>query len=80
MWENVEALLSEGGADWDDVAQMVVYLRDPSDYAVVNAMFAERFPMMPYVIVYAPVCRPGWLIEMECMGVCRREDSRFEPF
>lgn len=80
MWENVEALLSEGGADWDDVAQMEVYLRDPSDYAVVNAMFAGRFPMMPYVIVHAPVCRPGWLIEMECMGVCRRGDNRFEPF
>jgi hypothetical protein len=32
-------------------------------------MYRERFPGRPYVIVHAPVCRPGWLIEMECMAV-----------
>lgn len=79
MWENVEALLAEGGAGWDDVVQMVVYLRDPSDYAVVNEMYEERFAAIPHVIVLAPVCRPGWLIEMECMAVKAQSHSAYEP-
>lgn len=68
MWENVDALLSEAECGFEDVGQMIVYLRDVADYAVVNAMFEERFPGIPRVIVHAPVCRPGWLIEMECMA------------
>lgn len=69
MWENVEALLAEADCTFDNVAEMVVYLRDISDYNLVSDMYRERFPGRPYVIVHAPVCRPGWLIEMECMAV-----------
>ena len=69
MWENVEALLNEADCTYDDVAQMIVYLRDTADYEVVREMYEERFAGKPYVIVHAPVCRPGWLIEMECMAV-----------
>lgn len=68
MWENVDALLSEAECGFEDVGQMIVYLRDVADYAVVNEMFGKRFPGIPRVIVHAPVCRPGWLIEMECMA------------
>lgn len=68
MWENVDALLSEAECGFEDVGQMIVYLRDVADYAVVNEMFEKRFPDIPRVIVHAPVCRPGWLIEMECMA------------
>lgn len=69
MWENVEALLAEAECTFDDVCEMVVYLRDTADYGIVSDMYRERFPGRPYVIVHAPVCRPGWLIEMECMAV-----------
>ena len=69
MWENVEALLAEADCNFNDVAEMVVYLRDPADYALVSELYQARFPEKPYVIVHAPVCRPGWLIEMECMAV-----------
>ena len=48
---------------------MIVYLRDPSDYEVVSAMYEEKFPNIPKVMVLAPVCRPSWLIEMECIAV-----------
>ena len=39
-------------------------------------MYDKRFPHTPKVFVHAPVCRPGWLIEMECMGVkaCKNKD------
>jgi enamine deaminase RidA (YjgF/YER057c/UK114 family) len=69
MWENVEALLAEADCTFDEVSEMVVYLRDTADYDLVKEMFEERFPGKPYVIVHAPVCRPGWLIEMECMAI-----------
>ena len=77
MWENVEALLAEAGCSYDEVGEMVVYLRDPSDYAVVSKLYQERFPDKPYVIVLAPVCRPGWLVEMECMAVKAQDNPSF---
>lgn len=80
MWENVEALLTEAECTFDDVGEMVVYLRDPADYRVVKALYDERFPHIPTVIVWAPVCRPGWLIEMECMGVKKIENKNHAPF
>ena len=69
MWENVEKLLEEGGMTYDDVMQIIVYLRDGADYQIVQRMFSEKFPHIPYVITLAPVCRPTWLIEMECVAV-----------
>ena len=80
MWENVEALLKEAGCTFDDLGQMIVYLRDVADYTVVKGMYDERFPDTPRVFVYAPVCRPGWLIEMECMGVRSLENKEFAPY
>lgn len=80
MWENVEALLKEAGMNYDDIGQMIVYLRDPGDYQTVEHLFNARFPNMPRVTVLAPVCRPGWLIEMECMGTCKWTDERFRAF
>lgn len=75
MLLNVKALLTEAGADFSDVAHIVVYLRDVADYGVVSRVFKQRFPEMPLVITLAPVCRPGWLIEMECMAVAGRKTS-----
>ena len=69
MWENVEALLKEADCTYDNVVEMVVYLRDVADYEVVRALYKERFPDKPFVIVNAPVCRQGWLVEMECMAL-----------
>lgn len=69
MWENVDVLLAEGGSAASEISMILVYIRNCEDYAVVAPMFAERFPDTPYIIMHAPVCRPGWLIEMECISV-----------
>ena len=69
MWANVEALLHAAECRWEDVGQILVYLRDPADAQVVRDLFNERFPEIPFVILLAPVCRPGWLIEMECIAM-----------
>ena len=75
MWENVEKLLEEGGMSFDDVAQIIVYLRDMADYQVVNKMFKEKFAKTPFVLTLAPVCRPTWLIEMECVAIDKRHTN-----
>ena len=80
MWENVEALLKEAECTFDDLGHMIVYLRDIADYAVVKSMYDKRFPDTPKVFVHAPVCRPGWLIEMECMGVKALKNKEYAPF
>lgn len=69
MWENVTKLLEEGGADSCDLAQAIVYLRDASDYPVVRPLLEEKMPGVPVHYVLAPVCRPAWLIEMECIAI-----------
>lgn len=80
MWENVEALLQESGMNYDDVMHLIVYLRDTADYDVVRQMFQRRFPDIPTVISLAPVCRPTWLIEMECIAIKSRTNPQFREF
>ncbi len=80
MWENVEALLKEAEMNFNDITFALVYLRDPSDYAVVSALFQKQFPNTPHLLLHAPVCRPGWLIEMECMAVKAIHNERFPEF
>jgi enamine deaminase RidA (YjgF/YER057c/UK114 family) len=80
MWENVEALLAEADCNFNDVAEMVVYLRDTADYDLVRDLYEERFHGKPYVIVHAAVCRPGWLVEMECMAVKKTDNPQLPVF
>ena len=80
LWENVEALLHEAECTYDDVAQMIVYLRDSADYYAVHRLYEERFPDKPVVIVHAPVCRCGWLVEMECMAIKDVSCAQFPDF
>ncbi len=80
MWENVDALLGEGGASADDVMQVIVYLRDICDYPTVKAMFDRRYPRTPKVITLAPICRPAWLVEMECIAVKERRNGKYRDF
>lgn len=68
MIENVDALLAEAECGFADVGHLIIYLRDIADTAVVESIFNERYPDIPRILVLAPVCRPAWLIEMECMA------------
>lgn len=77
MLENVDALLQEGGASLEDIAQAVVYVRDPADYLAVKQYLEANCPFLPYLLVWAPVCRPGWLIEMECMAIVPIREPAF---
>ena len=80
MWENVEILLKEAACGFEHVAHLLVYLRDTADYTVVKQMFEERFPTIPKVYLLAPVCRPGWLVEMECMAILPQSNEAYQAF
>lgn len=62
---NVDALLGSADACLDDMSHFIVYLRDPSEYPLVEDYFAERFPEVPRLVLRGPVCRPEWLVEVE---------------
>ena len=80
MWENVETLLAEAGMTMDDAAQLIVYLRDGADYESVSRMFSEKYPNIPTVFTLAPVCRPTWLIEMECIAIQPAANNSYSDF
>ena len=80
MLENIGVLLAEGECGWEDVAHMTVYIRDIADYAIVNRIMEDRFPAIPKVVVLAPVCRPGWLVETECMAVKKADNPDYAPY
>ena len=80
MFENIRTLLAEVDTDMNDVAHLIVYLRDISDYKTIVSYMAQNYPHIPHVIVWAPVCRPGWLVEAECIAIKEIKDNRFEVY
>lgn len=77
MMENIRVLLEEAGATTSDITQAIVYLRDPADYAMVKRYLETSYPSLPHLIVLAPVCRPGWLIETECIAVVSVDQPQY---
>jgi enamine deaminase RidA (YjgF/YER057c/UK114 family) len=78
--DNISALLGDADATLSDVAQMIVYLRDISDTVTVERYFSEHYRDIPKVVVLAPVCRPGWLVEIECIAVKAIENPAYALF
>lgn len=78
---NIEALLSKYSANLNDLKVMIVYLRDYSDYQIIQNYIKERFKdTIPYVILTAPVCRPLWLVEIECIAINNNGEEKFNAF
>lgn len=77
---NVAALLRDADAEMSDIAQLIIYLRDIGDTKTVNDYFAKNHIDIPKVIVLAPVCRPGWLIEMECIAIKSIDNQNYKNF
>ncbi len=47
MLDNVGRLLRAAGLDYGDVGKATVYLRDFADFAAMNAVYREFFPVEP---------------------------------
>ena len=80
MLKNITALLAEAGAGLNDLAMAIVYLRDPADYACVKRIVSESCPGIRPLYVHGPVCRPAWLVEMECIAVTPAGNKAFRDF
>jgi enamine deaminase RidA (YjgF/YER057c/UK114 family) len=78
--ENTEALLRSGAATLSDMMYLIVYLRDPADFARVDAYLRNRFSDLPVVIVHGAVCRPAWLIEIEGVAITRNNEPALPRF
>lgn len=80
MLENVNALLKEAGTAFGDIVYSIVYLRDAADYPCVRSVLERECPGLDPIYVLAPVCRPAWLVEMECMAITGQGDPSFASF
>jgi len=78
--ENVGALLEKGGATFGDMGMFLVYVRDPGDYALARRKMRERFGDAPFEVAVAPVCRPGWLIEVEGLATVPANNPQLPAF
>ncbi|MBR2345767.1 MAG: hypothetical protein IKA71_08305 [Lentisphaeria bacterium] len=78
MMDNVEALLQCGDAQLSDVRIATLYLRDIADAPAVTAMVKTRLGnTVPLTAVKAPVCRPAWLVELECIAINTNGSKNF---
>ncbi len=79
-FENIEALLANAGASLKNMAIMIAYVRDPSDYTIVWQQIKQNFPAVPLIIACSSVCRPGWLVEVEGISVIPNADTDLPSF
>ena len=69
--KNIDSLLSSGGSSLSDMRLLLVYLRDMSDYTLVNEIMKSHFPSSHYLILLARILRPDWLVEIEGIAMKR---------
>jgi enamine deaminase RidA (YjgF/YER057c/UK114 family) len=78
IMDNIEALMQEGEGSLDDIKIATMYLRDPADADICRRIVFERLGReIPLVTVKAPVCRPAWLVEIECIAVNNKGNSQY---
>ena len=67
---NVFSVLKEGGADINDVVKCNVYLKNMSDFQIMNEEFAKLFPSNPpaRTTVQTPMAEPEMLVEIEAIA------------
>ena len=71
---NIAALLRGGGASMEDCLVVVGYVRDGHDRPLVEERLERAFPGVPRIVLTAAVCRPAWLVEVECWAVVKASE------
>lgn len=78
--DNIEALLSKHNASLDCMMYLLIYLRNRKHYQCIGDILTSRIPQHVHCIpVEGAVCRPGWLIEMEGVGITN-DSTEFPAF
>ena len=74
--ENIRASVQAAGATMADVDECTVYLMDMADYAAMNAVYMEFFPIDPparATLAVSALPRPAARVEIKCSaGSSRR--------
>lgn len=69
-FENIDHLLKKYGADFEkDVSRLIVYYRNRNDYRILKQHAAWITELMEVKFRAAAICRPEWLVELECTAV-----------
>ena len=68
--DNLQAVLSAAGANWNDVVKTTIYLRDLNDFQKVNAIYADRFEAIPpaRATVEASGLPKGAVVEIDALA------------
>jgi enamine deaminase RidA (YjgF/YER057c/UK114 family) len=78
--ENVRALLEAQAATLDDMAYIIVYVRNSHDRQLIGKVLGEELgEKVPLVFAEAAVCRPAWLVELEGIAIIP-DKTGFPPF
>jgi enamine deaminase RidA (YjgF/YER057c/UK114 family) len=78
--ENISALLKNADSTLEETAHIIVYLRDYHDYNSIETHLNKKLLDVPRLIVIAPVCRTGWLIEIECIAIKQVSNMEYKNF
>ena len=78
--ENIEVLLCQAGSALQDMCMFIAYVRDPSDTVIVQQYMRKRFGDLPIQVLFARVCRPGWLVEIEGIAIVPEANPQLPEF
>ncbi len=68
--ENIRALLRPHGANLEDMAYFIVYVRNITQAKEVEDILRkEKLDNVPVIFAEGAVCRPGWLVEIEGVAI-----------
>ena len=72
--ENVKAILEQAGCTLDDVVKTTVFIKEMSDFAVMNNMYAEYFTKdFPARACFEVARLPkDALVEIEVIAICKQ--------
>ena len=75
--ENLEAVLKAAGMGFGDVVRCGIFLADMGDFAVVNRLYAERFPADPpaRATVQVAVLPKNVAVEIDAIAVAPERAS-----
>ncbi len=80
LFKNIQMLLRDANAELNDIACMTIYIRDIADYKIVDKYLKKKFRNTPYIVNFGKVCRPEWLIEVECIALKIYSDKLYPQF
>ena len=77
--ENIRTALQAGGATMADVNECTVFLTDMRDYAAMNTVYTEFFPVHPparATVAVTALPRPTARVEIKCSAQIRSPEKK----